>query len=57
MPFIRTSSWRKYERSFQNEKEDFADHGERVVLDDEGIKFECLTKPYGFVSPDSEVWF
>lgn len=26
-------------------------------MDDEGIKFECLTKPYGFVAPDAEVWF
>ena len=42
---------------YRKEKEDFADHGERVILDDEGIKFECLTKPYGFVAPDAEVWF
>jgi hypothetical protein len=42
---------------FKSEKGDFADHGERVILDDEGIKFDCLTKPYGFVSPDAEVWF
>ena len=42
---------------YKNEKEDFADHGSRMILDDEGIKFECLTKPYGFVSPDAKVWF
>lgn len=42
---------------FKTEKEDFADHGNRMILDDEGIKFECLTKPYGFVSPDAKVWF
>lgn len=42
---------------YKEEKEDFADHGERVILDDEGIKFECLTKPYGFVAPDARVWF
>ena len=42
---------------FREEKEDFADHGHRVILDDEGVKFECLTKPYGFVSPDAQVWF
>ncbi len=42
---------------YKEEKEDFADHGERVILDDEGIKFECLTKPYGFVAPDAKVWF
>ena len=42
---------------YRKEEEDFADHGERVILDSEGIKFECLTKPYGFVAPDAEVWF
>lgn len=42
---------------YKEEKEDFADHGERVIFDDEGVKFECLTKPYGFVDPQSEVWF
>ena len=38
-------------------KEDFRDHGEKVTLDSDGIHFECLTKPYGFVSPDAQVWF
>lgn len=42
---------------YKNEKEDFVDHGNRMILDDEGIKFECMTKPYGFVSPDAKVWF
>ena len=42
---------------YKKEKEDFSDHGERVIFDDEGVKFECLTKPYGFVAPDSKVWF
>lgn len=42
---------------YKEEKEDFADHGERVIFDDEGVKFECLTKPYGFVAPDAQVWF
>ena len=42
---------------YKEQKEDFGDHGERVIFDDEGIKFECLTKPYGFVDPSSEVWF
>ena len=40
---------------YKEEKEDFADHGEQVIFDDEGIKFNCLTKPYGFVSPDALV--
>ena len=42
---------------YKEEKEDFADHGEQVIFDDEGIHFNCLTKPYGFVSPDAQVWF
>lgn len=42
--------WRK-------DAEDFGDHGDRVIIDGEGIKFECLTKPYGFVAPDAKVWF
>lgn len=42
---------------FKEEKNDFADHGEVVTIDDEGIHFECKTRPYGFVSPDAQVWF
>ena len=42
---------------YKDNKEDFADHGEKVIFDDEGVKFECMTKPYGFVAPDAEVWF
>ena len=42
---------------YRNNKEDFTDHGEKVIIDDEGIKFECQTVPYGFVSPDAKVWF
>ena len=42
---------------FKEEKEDFADHGSQIILDDEGIHFNVLTKPYGFVSPDAKVWF
>ena len=42
---------------YSQDKEDFADHGEKVTIDDQGIKFECMTVPYGFVSPDAKVWF
>lgn len=42
---------------FKKEKEDFADHGNRMIIDDEGIKFECMTQPYGFVDPAAKVWF
>ena len=42
---------------YRDTKEDFTDHGEKVIIDDEGIKFQCQTVPYGFVSPDADVWF
>lgn len=42
---------------YREDKEDFRDHGEKIIFDDEGVKFECLTKPYGFVAPDAKVWF
>ena len=42
---------------YRDNKEDFTDHGEKIIIDDEGIKFECQTIPYGFVSPDAQVWF
>ena len=42
---------------YKQDKEDFADHGEQMIWDDQGIHFNCLTKPYGFVAPDAKVWF
>ena len=42
---------------YRDTKEDFTDHGEKIIIDDEGIKFQCQTVPYGFVSPDAKVWF
>lgn len=52
---------------YKKEKQDFRDHGERIIIDsdmsngsiidDEGIQFECLTKPYGFVGLDAPIWF
>ena len=42
---------------YKEDKEDFSDHGEQVIIDGDGIKFNKLTKPYGFVSPDAQVWF
>lgn len=42
---------------YKQEKEDFRDHGREIIIDDEGIKFNCKTVPYGFVSPDAQVWF
>lgn len=42
---------------YKEENQDFRDHGDQVIIDEKGIQFKCLTKPYGFVSPDAEVWF
>ena len=42
---------------YKEDKNDFADHGEQMIWDDQGIHFNCLTKPYGFVAPDAKVWF
>lgn len=42
---------------YSEDKEDFRDHGDQLVIDGDGIKFKCLTRPYGFVAPDSRVWF
>ena len=42
---------------YKDEKEDFRDHGDKVIIEDGELKFECQTKPYGFVSPDAKVWF
>lgn len=42
---------------YKEEKNDFVDHGDRITWDGDGIQFECMTRPYGFVSPDAEVWF
>ena len=42
---------------FSDADGDFKDHGERMIIDGDGIKFDCLTKPYGFVAPDAKVWF
>lgn len=42
---------------FIESKEDFGDHGDQIIIDGEGVKFNKLTKPYGFVAPDAKVWF
>ena len=42
---------------YSENEEDFRDHGDQVVIDGDGIKFNCLTKPYGFVPIDTKVWF
>ena len=42
---------------FIQEKQDFGDHGNQVVINGNGVKFEKLTKPYGFIAPNAKVWF
>ena len=42
---------------YKEQKQDFMDHGQQMILDGQGIRFNCLTKPYGFVAPDAKVWF
>ena len=42
---------------YKKDKQDFRDHGNQMVLDGDGIHFNTLTKPYGFVAPDAKVWF
>lgn len=42
---------------YSEEKGDFRDHGHKVTLDADGIKEEVMTVPYGFISPDADVWF
>ena len=42
---------------YREDKEDFADHGDKIVIDDQVVHFECMTVPYGFVAPDAKVWF
>lgn len=43
--------------AFSKDKEDFGDHGHIMHIEDGEITFSCKTIPYGFVSPDAEVWF
>ena len=42
---------------YKDSVQDFDEHSERVIIDSDGVKFECLTKPYGFVAPDAKIWF
>lgn len=42
---------------FKESKEDFDGHGNEVVINEDGISFNCLTVPYGFVAPNAEIWF
>lgn len=37
--------------------EDFGDHGDQIIIDAEGVKFNKLTKPYGFIDLNTKIWF
>lgn len=43
--------------AYNKDKEDFGDHGHIMHIEDGEITFSVKTIPYGFVSPDAEVWF
>lgn len=43
--------------AYNKEKADFSDHGDVIVIEDGEIKTSCKTVPYGFVAPDSKIWF
>lgn len=42
---------------YKDDVGDFRDHGEKITWDCDDFKFECMTKPYGFVPLDAKVWF
>lgn len=42
---------------YSEKKEDFGDHGDQMIIDGDGLRFNCLTKPYGFVDINTKVWF
>ena len=42
---------------YREEQKDFGDHGDQLVIDGNGARFNVLTRPYGFVAPDAKVWF
>jgi len=42
---------------YSDKKEDFGDHGDQMIIDGDGLRFNCLTKPYGFVDINTKVWF
>ena len=42
---------------YKQNNQDFSDHGQQIIFDDEGMKINDLTRPYGFVPTNAEVWF
>lgn len=42
---------------YNQDKQDFEGHERDLVIDEEGVRFVDITRPYGFVAPDAQVWF
>lgn len=42
---------------FSEEKQDFEDHGERVVINNGAPQLKRVTKSFGFVKQDTKVWW
>jgi hypothetical protein len=43
--------------SWYEDKQDYGDHGHVMHIENGEVTFSCKTVPYGFVSPDAEVWY
>ncbi len=42
---------------FKEEDNDFQEHSVRITIEDNSVKFESLTRPYGFVAPEKQPWY
>lgn len=42
---------------FKEEDNDFQQHSVKITIEDDSIKFESLTRPYGFVAPEKQPWY
>lgn len=42
---------------YRQDVEDFGDHGCVITIENGEVSFSCKTIPYGFIAPDSKVWF
>lgn len=43
--------------AYHKDIDDFGDHGDVIHVENGEISFSCATVPYGFVAPDTKVWF
>ena len=43
--------------SYRKDVDDFGDHGEKIVIENNEIKMSCTTQPYGFVDLNARAWF